>query len=317
MHIENFKIFSDLVESQSFSRAAKLNGVTQSAVSQQLRAMEKHFNVLIVDRSQKQFRLTREGEQLFDHSREILYRYEKLVAELQEMRKVVSGSIQLSTVYSIGLHELPPYLKSFMQEFPDVNVHVEYRRSNMVYEDVLHNSVDLGLVAFPSAIRQLEIIPFQEDRLVLICPPSHPFAKRRLVGLQELVGQPFIAFDADIPTRKAIDVVFREAGLDIEPVMEFDNIETVKRAVEIASGIAIIPQTTIQNEVRQGLLCAVQIKGKPINRPLAIVYRRGRVLTPAMKRFIATLTGKQFTGEDASTSELSPTETQNGASLPA
>lgn len=297
MHIENFKIFSDLVESQSFSRAAKLNGVTQSAVSQQLRAMEKHFNVLIVDRSQKQFRLTREGHELYKHSRDILHLYDKLVADLQEMRKEVSGTIHISTVYSIGLHELPPYLKSFMLEFPDVNVRVEYRRSNMVYEDVLHNSFDLGLIAYPAKMRQLEIVPFQKDRLVLICAPSHPFAQRRSITLAELPGQPFIAFDADIPTRKATDAVFREAGIEVEPSMEFDNIETVKRAVEIASGIALIPQTTIQNEIRQGLLCAVEIKGKPIYRPLAIIYRRGRVLSPALKKFISTLTGEPYMEE--------------------
>ena len=82
MHIENFKVFSDLVENQSFSRAAKLNGVTQSAVSQQLRAMEKNLNVLIVDRSQKQFRLTREGHKLYESAKDILHRYEKLLSEL-------------------------------------------------------------------------------------------------------------------------------------------------------------------------------------------------------------------------------------------
>jgi DNA-binding transcriptional LysR family regulator len=149
MHIENFKIFSDLVESQSFSRAAKLNGVTQSAVSQQLRSMERHFNVLIVDRSQKQFRLTREGHKLYDSAKEILHRYEKLISELQEMRKVISGTIHISTIYSIGLHELPPYITTFLKEFPSVNVRVEYRRSNLVYEDILQNAVDLGLVAYP------------------------------------------------------------------------------------------------------------------------------------------------------------------------
>ena len=134
MHVENFKIFSDLVESESFSRAAKLNGITQSAVSQQLRAMEKHFSILIVDRSQKQFRLTREGQKLYETAKEILYIYEKLNSELQEMKKVISGTIHISTVYSIGLHELPPYVKAFLSKYPEVNIRVEYRRANNVYE---------------------------------------------------------------------------------------------------------------------------------------------------------------------------------------
>lgn len=294
MHVENFKIFSDLVESQSFSRAAKLNGVTQSAVSQQLRSMERHFNVLIVDRSQKQFRLTREGQKLYDSAKEILHRYDKLISDLQEMRKVISGTIHLSTIYSIGLHELPPYITKFLKEFPSVNVRVEYRRSNLVYEDILQNAVDLGLVAFPNKMRQLEVIPFLEDQLVLICSPQHRLSQPKSVDVKELAGEKIVGFDQDIPTRKATDQIFREAKLELDPVMEFDNIETVKRAVEINAGVAIVPKATVQQEVKQGLLVAVPFKGKQFGRPLAIIHRKGRVLTPAMKKFIACLTGQPF-----------------------
>lgn len=294
MHIENFKIFSDLVESQSFSRAAKLNGVTQSAVSQQLRSMERHFNVLIVDRSQKQFRLTREGHKLYDSAKEILHRYEKLISELQEMRKVISGTIHLSTIYSIGLHELPPYITRFLKEFPSVNVRVEYRRSNLVYEDILQNAVDLGLVAYPNKMRQLEVIPFQEDKLVLICSPKNPLAQRKSLDLKDLSQEKLIGFDQDIPTRKATDQIFRDVKLELEPVMEFDNIETVKRAVEIDAGVAVVPHATVMQEIQQNLLVAVPFKGKQFTRPLSIIHRKGRVLTPAMKKFIACLTGQPF-----------------------
>jgi DNA-binding transcriptional LysR family regulator len=139
MQIENFKIFADLVETKSFSKAAKLNGITQSAVSQQARAMERHFKALLVDRSQKQFQLTREGQRVYESAKDVLHAYEMLLSELQEMKKVVSGTIRISTIYSIGLHELPPYIKRFLHDFPSVNVRVEYRRSNLVYEDILHN----------------------------------------------------------------------------------------------------------------------------------------------------------------------------------
>ncbi|MDP0499724.1 MAG: LysR family transcriptional regulator [Verrucomicrobiota bacterium JB022] len=296
MHIENFKIFSDLVESQSFSRAAKLNGITQSAVSQQLRSMEKHFKVLIVDRSQKQFRLTREGQKLYESAKDILHRYEKLNSELQEMRKVISGTIHISTIYSIGLHELPPFITKFLKEYPSVNVRVEYRRSNLVYEDILHNSVDMGLVAYPIKMRQLEVLPFLEDNLVLICHPSHPFAQLEQVDPKLIADEKFIAFDQDIPTRKATDQIFKDAKVESEPVMEFDNIETVKRAVEIEAGVAIIPQATVRQETAQGLLKAVKLASnhKNTTRPLAIIHRKGRVLTPAMKKFIACLTGKPY-----------------------
>jgi DNA-binding transcriptional LysR family regulator len=292
MHVENLKIFCDLVESHSFSRAARMNGITQSAVSQQLRTMERAFNIVIMDRSLKQFHLTPEGQKLYDGAKDLMHRYDKLVSDLQEMRKVVSGTIHISTVYSIGLHELPPYIKKFLSDFPSVNVRVEYRRSNLVYEDVLGNSVDMGLVAYPQKYRQLEIIPFLEDRLVLAVHESHPLAQRKSVTVEDLKNEKFIGFDQDIPTRKATDQIFRAAKIDIEPVMEFDNIETVKRAVEINAGIALVPATTVENEVARGVIRVIPMRGKQFVRPLAIIHRKSRVLTPAMRKFIATLTGR-------------------------
>ena len=289
MQIENFKIFADLVETKSFSKAAKLNGITQSAVSQQARSMERNFKTLMIDRSQKQFNLTREGQRIYEAAKEILHVYEKLESELQEMKKVISGTIRISTIYSIGLHELPPYIKKFLHDFPSVNVRVEYRRSNLVYEDILHNSVDFGLVAFPQRIRQIENIAFRNDTLVLIAHPQHPLAQIGEVDIKALAGHKFIGFDPDIPTRKAVDQIFRDYKLEIAPVMEFDNIETVKRAVEIDHGIAIVPQATVTQEQKQGTLAVLQFKGREFTRPLAILHRKGRVLTPAMKKFIETL----------------------------
>ena len=300
MHIENFKIFADLVQSKSFSQAAKINGITQSAVSQQLRAMENHFKVLIVDRSQKQFKLTNEGKRLHESAKEILNLYERLDCELQEMKKVISGNIRVATIYSVGLHELPPYMKRFLSTYPTVNVHLEYRRSNLVYEDVLHNIVDLGIVAYPTKNRELEYIPFLEDELVLIASPEHPLAKREVVDLKELPEHAYIGFDNDIPTRKATDQIFRDARINILPVMEFDNIETVKRAVEINAGVAIIPRGTVHQEIEKGLLVAMNFKGKRFLRPIFLIHRKGRILTPAMEKFIGLLTSKD---EIASNSE--------------
>ncbi len=289
MQIENLKIFADLVETKSFSKSAKLNGLTQSAVSQQARAMERHFKALLVDRSQKQFQLTREGQRVYESSKEMLYAYDMLLSELQEMKKVISGMIRISTIYSIGLHELPPYIKKFLHDYPSVNVRVEYRRSNLVYEDILHNAVDFGLVAFPAKTRQIEAISFRNDHLVVIAHPGHPLAKRTEIEIRDLAGHRIIGFDPDIPTRKAVDTIFRDNKLEIEPVMEFDNIETVKRAVEVDHGIAIVPQATVVQEAKLGSLVVLHFKNRAYTRPLAILHRKGRVLTPAMKKFVEIL----------------------------
>jgi DNA-binding transcriptional LysR family regulator len=299
MHVENFKVFADLVESESFSRAAKLNGITQSAVSQQLRGMEKHFKVLIVDRSQKQFRLTNEGKKLYGSAKEMLHLYETLNSELQEMRKEISGTIHISTVYSIGLHELPPYVKVFLAKYPDVNIRVEYRRANMVYEDILNNSIDLGLIAYPEKHKQLEVLPFHDDTLILVASPEHPLADKTNIDINDLNGHKFIGFEPDIPTRKATDRIFREHNIDADLVMEFDNVETVKRAVEINAGIAILPQTTVTREEAQNLLKVLHFKNQNFRRPLALIHRKGRVHTPAMKKLIELLTSTNLSSNHA------------------
>jgi DNA-binding transcriptional LysR family regulator len=289
MQVETFKVFRDLVDTQSFSKAAALNFITQSAVSQQVRALEERFHVPLIERRNKRFGLTREGETLYEASKQIVNNFDMLHHQLEEMRNVVSGTIRVATVYSIGLHELPPYLKRFLKEFPKVNVHLEYRRSNQVYDEILEGTSDLGLVAFPQAKKTIKVEPFRKDRLVLICNPNHALAKHTEVTIKDVAQHKFIGFEPDIPTRKAIDKIFRESDMDIHPIMEFDNIETVKRAVEIDAGISIVPRATVEQEAANGTLRAVEFKGQPYYRPLGIVYKNGRILSPAMKRFLKTL----------------------------
>ena len=140
MQIESLKVFCDLVETKSFTKAAQINEVTQSAVSQTISAMEKRFKSLLIERSKKNFRLTQEGEVCYDYSKQILQIHDALQNRLQEIEDVISGNIRVATIYTIGLHVLPPCVKRFLRRYPTVNVHVEYRRSNQVYESVLGHS---------------------------------------------------------------------------------------------------------------------------------------------------------------------------------
>jgi len=178
--------------------------------------------------------------------------------------------------------------KTFMQDCPTVNVHVEYRRANEVYDDVLSNIVDLGLVAYPSPDSKLEVVPLRKDALFLTTHPLHPLAKLKTIKIKALSGQKFINFEKDIPTRKALDKIFKDHGVSVNNVMEFDNVETVKRAVEIDSGVAILPEETIRGELANKTLAAVRLDGK-FFRELAVIYKKGKVLSPAMKQFIELL----------------------------
>lgn len=289
MQIQSFKIFCDLVETESFTRAAQINDVTQSAVSQQISSLERQLKSLLIERSKKKFRLTREGQLLYEHAKLIVSTHDSLLHRLQEVKDIISGTIRVATIYSIGLHDLPPYLKKFLKGYPTVNVHVEYQRANQVYEDVLGNVVDLGLVAYPNKDSRLENVPLRDQQMVLICHPKHPLTKSKAVKLAQLEGQKFIAFEPDIPTRKAVDKVLREAGVSVQVAMEFDNIETVKRAVEIEAGVSVVPASTVTGEVSKQTLTALQFADVTIGRPLAVIYKKNKVLSPAMKQFIDLL----------------------------
>jgi LysR family transcriptional regulator, transcriptional activator of the cysJI operon len=289
MQFESLKVFCDLVETESFTKAAQINQVTQSAVSQQISALERNFKSLLIERSKKNFRLTREGQVLYDFSRQILQTFDLLHGKMQEIKDIVAGSIRVSTIYSIGLHELPPFITRFMKSFPKVNVHVEYRRADQVYEDVFGNVVDVGLVSYPEKDAKLEIVPLWKDRLVLICHPQNKLAKTKSIKLAELTANKFIAFEPDMPTRKAVDRILRDHNVSVQYAMEFDNIETVKRAVEIDAGVAIVPETTITQEVAKKTLAAIEFQDGEFFRPSAAIYKKHKVLSPAIKEFLGIL----------------------------
>ena len=291
MQIESLKVFCDLVATESFTKAAQVNGVTRSAVSQTVSAMERHFKSLLVERSKKHFQLTPEGKALHERAKSIVGQFESIHHQMEAIKGIVAGNLHVSAIYSIGLHVLPPYLKKFLKVCPTVRVDVQYRQARQIYGNVLGNEADLGLVAYPTKDMGLEAVPLRKDPMVLICHPKHPFAKLRSVKLKALEGQKLVSFDPEIPTRKALDKLFRQQGVSVKHALEFDNVETVKRAVEIDAGVALVPLVTVTEEVAKRTLVAVKIEGREVSRPLALIYKKNKVLSPAMKEFIAVLKG--------------------------
>jgi LysR family transcriptional regulator, transcriptional activator of the cysJI operon len=291
MHIETLKSFCDLVETGSFSKAAALNFVSQSAISQQVRTLEERYDQPLIERgSRKGLALTDAGRLLYAEGKEIVERFRAMETRLLDQSATVAGTVRVATVYSVGLHDLPPYIKRFIRQHPQVNVRVEYSRTDKVYEACLNNTIDFGLVALPLRRPQLEVIPFREDRLVFVCPPEHALAKRRAVSLRRLAGEPFIGFERDIPTRKTIDRLLKQHGVAANYVMELDNIETIKRSVEAGIGVSILPESALGNEVRGGTLAARGFAEGVFTRAVGIIHRRGKVFSPAAREFIALLT---------------------------
>jgi DNA-binding transcriptional LysR family regulator len=299
MHIESLKVFCDLIDTRSFSKAATKNFVSQSAVSQQIRALEDKFNRRLVERSRGGTMVpTDAGMTFYQGCREIIDRFNSLTEEMKGLGNIVSGQVRVATIYSVGIHELSPVLKRFIKTYPQVNVHIEYSRPNKVYDDVINHVIDIGIVAYPTPRPQIEIIPFGNDPLVLVCSPEHALAGKKRIDIKGLDGLRFIGFERDIPTRKAVDKILRDRGVSVQYVMELDNIETVKQSVEADLGVTIVPRATVQNEVVAGTLRAVNFT-ESFARPIGIIHRKGKILSAAARKFIDMLTGGQTEPRDS------------------
>ncbi len=289
MHIETLKIFCDVVENQSFSLAASQNFITQSAVSQQIRGLEERYGKRLLERKRGSVRPTTAGEILHRASREMLHVYNEMEAQLQGLSNVITGSIRVGTVHSVGLYELSEPLKAYFADFPHVNVYLEYDRASHVYEQVLRGNVDLGIVAYPTARAQVTVLDFRTDRLVVVCAPNHAMSERVQVPVTALGGEKFVGFEKGIPTRQALDRLFTEREITVQYVAELDNIEMVKRLVEVGAGIAVIPEKSCINEVEAGSLVKVELSDKDLIRPIGIIHRTGKHFSPATEKFIEYL----------------------------
>ena len=291
MHVETLKVFCDLVEMQSFSLAAERNFLTQSAVSQQVRTLEERFKRKLLERvrGRREIRLTPAGEVFYRESKNVLDAYNQLNEQMNSLVGRVSGNVKVATVYSVGLHELPPIVREFMTKFPSVKIDLEYSRTTRVVRDVLKGVVELGVVAFPENRRGLTVVPMASDKLVLICPPDHELASKSTISAKKLKDQDFVLFERDIPTRKATDKILKSYGVSVNKAAEFDNIETIKRAVEVGFGLAIVPHPSVMDEERNGQLSVVKFKEKDWNRPVGVVYRSDRDLSLAAKKFVKLL----------------------------
>jgi len=289
MQIETLKVFCDLVDSGSFSQAAVRNHITQSAVSQQVRSLEQRFDARLLTRQSKRVTVTDSGRTLYEAGREILARFQQLTSDLKSFGQEIGGSVRVASIYSVGLYEMSPAIKRFLKAYPTVNLHVEYSSIARVYEDCIKGIVDLGIVAYPRPRSGLEVIPLSADRLIVICSSEHPFAQRRHMDIRMLNGQDFVAFEKGMPIRNAIDKIFKKHEIQVHVAMEFDNIETVKRSVEIGAGMSIVPLLSVQREVEAGTLAQIYFTRQHFFRPLGIIVKNLRALNPAAQRFIDML----------------------------
>jgi len=290
MNLENIKLFCDVVRCRSFSEGAALNSVSQSAASQAVIQMERELNARLIDRSKRPFVLTAEGKICFEVLRDILDNYRILKANISLLRKDMEGVIRVASIYSVGLHSLGGCIQKFMTKYPKAKVKLDYQQPSIVEKAVMDENADIGIISFPNTTRELLATPLCLENMVIACSPEHHLASRKNAPVRMLDGENMIAFDRDLPIRKQIDHYLRENHVSVRTVMEFDNIETIKHAIEISAGISILPEPSIQREIQAGSLAMVSLNGnKKLERPIGIIRRKRKILTPVIEKFIELL----------------------------
>jgi DNA-binding transcriptional LysR family regulator len=289
MHLKTLKIFCDVVRQRSFSRAAEENDISQSGASQLIHQLEERLGVKLIDRSKRPFVLTPEGEVFYEGCRGLVERYFALEDKVRTLHQEVAGRVRVASIYSVGLHHMSRHIQNFLSQYPKTNVRLEYLHPHRVYEAIEGDKADLGLVSYPKSSRTLQAIQWRAEPMVLACAPNHRLATCSCIDLSQLDGLRLIGFDSGLTIRREIDQVLSQHQVEVEVAMEFDNIETIKRAIEIDAGVGLLPEPTTTREVAAGTLVTIPLTTDELVRPLGIIYRRGRELSSAAWRFIDLL----------------------------
>jgi DNA-binding transcriptional LysR family regulator len=302
MHLEALSIFCDVVRHQSFSRGAIANSVSQSAASQTVQQIEKRLGTKLIDRSKRPWHLTAEGKVFFKGCQEILERFHKLEDSVRHRAKPAGYTVRLASIYSIRLYDLSGYVEKFQALAPEANVNLDYMHPDQVYKRILNDQSDLGLISFANTGRELTVIPWQTQEMVVACLPNHRFGKLKGIVPSELANELFVTFDKGLPVRREINRFLRRNHAEVQVVAEFDNIENIKQAVEDGAGSAILPEPSLRQEIKRKTLITVPLLpvdgNLPFVRPLSIVHRRKRPMNPAVLAFIKVLCEKDSTSQN-------------------
>jgi DNA-binding transcriptional LysR family regulator len=289
MDFGSHKLFIDIAHSRSVSRGAAENEISQSAASQQLQELERHLGITLLDRSSRPLVVTEAGKLYLEMCREILRSRDEFLVALEKLKSEVEGTVRVASIYSVGLSEMSQLENEFSRRYPQARLEVEYLRPEKVYEAVVTDRADLGLMSYPEPTKQVTVLPWREEEMVVAASPYHELAQKSEVQPEDLEGLDFVAFDEDLPIRRDIDRFLREHHVHVNMTLHFDNLQMIKEAVAHGSGVSIMPARIMEEEIAQGRLVPIPIAKLELYRPVGIVHRRKKRFHRAGQAFLDLL----------------------------
>jgi DNA-binding transcriptional LysR family regulator len=288
MDLAHLKLFKDIAQARSFSRGASANDISQSAASQHVQDLEQQFGVMLLDRT-RPLTLTEAGRLYLEMCREVLRTRDEFLVTLERMKSEVEGTVRVASIYSVGLSEMSRLEQEFSRRHPQAHLEVQYLRPEKVYEAVVSDQADLGLMSYAESNKEVKVLPWREEQMVVAASPHHALANKSEVRPEDLEGEDFVGFDEDLPIRRNIDRFLREHRVRVNLTLHFDNLQMIKEAVAHGSGVSIMPARIMEEEVRQGRLVPIPIAGFRLFRPVGIVHRRKKRFHRAGQAFLELL----------------------------
>ncbi|MEL6895347.1 MAG: LysR family transcriptional regulator [Planctomycetota bacterium] len=292
MNFKTLSLFCSVAERRSFSRAAEDHCVSQGAVSQAMQHLEQSLGVQLIDRSRRPLMLTSAGNTFLTGARDLLRRFQTLEENVRNDGRQPTGQLVIGAINSAGITYLPDARDEFSRRFPDVKIRLEFGSSEHISALTNSGHVDFGIVSFSRNTTHLQSVKWLDEPMRVVCSPAHALAENRTIRVKELNGIPMVCFDRDLRLRTEIDECLASYDVSVDAEMEFDNTDSMIRAIQANRGIGILPEAAVRREITAESLRLIQCPDFEMTRPVGIIIRRGGHVSHAAREFVALLLGK-------------------------
>ena len=286
--LQQLRLFAAVAEHRSVTRAAAEVHLTQPAVSIQIKRLEAKVGMPLIEHIGKELHLTVAGEAVFEAAQDVLERLNDLETSLNDLRGEVAGPLNVHVVSS-GKYFMPQLLGSFVRRYPKVEPRLQITNRASLLACLAKNQSDLYIMGQPPEGVSVVEYPFLENVLVVVARPDHPLAGSKKIPLARIAKERFVGRESGSGTRKAVEKLFHDKGLDISPYIELDSAEGIKQGVMGGLGIGVLSRHSLRLELDAGELVVLDVAGFPLRRRWYVSHREGKRLSRAAQLFLQYL----------------------------
>lgn len=286
MDVRGLEVFLSVAKHLNFTRAGEEVHLSQPSVSVRIRQLERDLGSKLFEQLGKRIALTEAGQLLLPYAIRVMAAMDDALHAIDELKGLERGSLRIGASTTPGMYLIPRTIAQFKRQYPKIDVHLAVKDTRQIEEGVIRNEFDFGFVGGHLAGDEVDVVTWIIDHLVLVVPSNHVLARKKLVKVADLRKERFILREPGSATRAAVVNHLQKSDLKVQTIMEMENPESVKKAVQSGLGIAFISKFAVETELKAKSLVAVRVKGLDINRELKIVYRKDKHLGRAAQTFI-------------------------------